>query len=410
MAQFEYRGRKSSGEAVTGIIDAVDKGAVAAQLSSSGIVPITIDARVGARSDSGASLLDRLRQRKPSADDLIFFSRQMYALMKAGVPILRAMAGLSESTRNQHLAVVLQQVSGDLESGRTLSASLARHPDVFSQLYVSIVQVGENTGQMDEAFMQMARYLEQDKDTRNRIRQATRYPKIVIGAIVIAMIIINLVVIPAFAKVFAGLQMDLPWATRLLLGLSAFFVNYWPYLLVAAVAATAWWRRFVVTEKGRYWWDRQKLRLPVIGSVIMRATLARFARSFAISFRAGVPLVAALATVARAVDNSFVGEKVTGMRNNIERGDSLTRTAAASGLFTTLILQMFQVGEETGSVDDMLLEAAEYYEREVDFELKYLSDAIEPILLVGIGAMVLVLALGVFLPMWDITQIARRGG
>lgn len=142
----------------------------------------------------------------------------------------------------------------------------------------------------------------------------------------------------------------------------------------------------------------------------MRATLARFARSFAISFRAGVPLVAALATVARAVDNSFVGEKVTGMRNNIERGDSLTRTAAASGLFTTLILQMFQVGEETGSVDDMLLEAAEYYEREVDFELKYLSDAIEPILLVGIGAMVLVLALGVFLPMWDITQIARRGG
>lgn len=410
MAKFLYSGRESNGKSVSGVIDAADKGAVATQLAGNGVTPIAIAVQSEAATDGLAAWIARLRRPKPNLDDLIFFSRQMYALMKAGVPILRAMAGLVETTRNPTLAEVLHQVGDDLESGRTLSASLARHPDVFSNLYVSIVQVGENTGQMDDAFIQMARYLEYEKDTRKRIQQATRYPKIVIGAITIAVVIINIVVIPAFTQVFASFKLDLPWATRVLLGTSAFFVNYWPYLLVALVGGIWWWRRFVGTERGRFWWDRNKLRLPVIGSVILRATLARFARSFAISFRAGVPLVAALATVARAVDNSYVGTKINAMRNGIERGDSLTRTAAASGLFTTLVLQMLQVGEETGSVDDMLFEAAEFYEREVDYELKYLSDAIEPILIVAIGVMVLVLALGVFLPMWDLTQITRRGG
>ncbi len=410
MARFQYSGRRGSGEAVSGVVEAVDKGAVAAQLTGNGITPITIDALQARASAPSVSFLERFRQRPPDIDDLIFFSRQMYALMKAGVPILRAMAGLAETARNPRMAETLERIGDDLESGHTLSSSLARHPKIFSNLYVSIVQVGENTGQMDEAFIQMARYLEQEKDTRNRIRQATRYPKIVLGAITIALVVINIVVIPAFAKVFSGFRMELPWATRALLGVSEFFVQYWPFMLIGVIAAIWWWRRYTASDSGRYWWDRNKLRVPVIGGILLRATLARFARSFAISFRAGVPLVQALVTVARAVDNSYVGEKINGMRSGIERGDSLTRTAAASGLFTTLILQMLQVGEETGSVDDMLLEAAEFYEREVDFELKYLSDAIEPILIVAIGVMVLILALGVFLPMWDLTKVAHRGG
>ncbi len=407
MARFHFNGRDQGGAAVEGHLDGADKGAIAAQLAGQGITPVRITEQAAERPAAKAGGL-RLRRRKVSIDDLIFLSRQMYALLKAGVPILRAMAGLEETTRNERLVEVLGQVAEDLETGRTLSASLGRHPDVFSSLYVSIVQVGENTGQMDEAFLQMARYLEQEKDTRNRIRSAMRYPMVVIGAIVIAMVIINVVVIPAFARVFAGFQIELPWATKLLLGVSAFFVSYWPHMLVAAVVAVWWWRRYLRTEAGRRNWDRLKLRIPLVGDLILRATLARFARSFAISFRAGVPLVPALATVARAVDNLNVGEKITGMRNGIERGDSLTRTAAASGLFTTLILQMLSVGEETGSVDDMLFEAAEFYEREVDYDLKYLSDAIEPILIVAIGIMVLVLALGVFLPMWEITQVARN--
>lgn len=406
MAHFQYSGRKHSGESVQGVIEAVDKGAVVSRLMNDGVTPITIAERQQAKPTQGLTR-HRLFQRQPTIDDLIFLSRQMYALMKAGVPILRAMAGLVETTRNEKMAAVLGSVSDGLESGRTLSACLAQHPQVFSSLYVSIVQVGENTGQMDEAFLQMAKYLEQEKDTRNRIRSAMRYPVIVIGAVAIAIVIINLFVIPAFSSVFSKFRLELPWATQLLLGVSDFFVSYWPYMLAAIAGAVWWWRRFVASDKGRYWWDRHKLKLPVVGNIILRATLARFARSFAISFRAGVPLVPALATVARAVDNHFVGEKINGMRNGIERGDSLTRTAASSGLFTTLILQMLQVGEETGSVDEMLMESAEFYEREVDFDLKYLSDAMEPLLITLVGIMVLILALGVFLPMWDLTQIAR---
>jgi len=230
MAHFQYSGRSQSGEAVQGVVEAPDKGAVVSQLINNGVTPIRIDEH-DRPSGSENSLLQQLRQRKPTIDDLIFFSRQMYALMKAGVPILRAMAGLSETTRNERMKRVLSQVSDGLESGRPFSACLAQHPTVFSSLYVSIVQVGENTGQMDEAFMQMAKYLEQEKDTRNRIRSAMRYPVIVIGAISIAIVIINLFVIPAFSSVFSKFKLDLPWATQFLLGVSDFFVSYCPICL-----------------------------------------------------------------------------------------------------------------------------------------------------------------------------------
>ncbi|KAA3628786.1 MAG: type II secretion system F family protein [Proteobacteria bacterium] len=406
--QFEYKARGRGGEALTGVIEAPSKEAVATQLTTQGVTPIQILAKSGVPTEK-SSVLERFRKRPPNIDDLIFLSRQMYALMKAGVPMLRSIGGLAESARNERLREVLQKIRDDLESGRTLSASLARHPRVFSSLYVSIMQVGETTGQMDDAFLQMARYLEQEKHTRARIRQAMRYPVIVLGAISIAIVIINLMVIPAFAQMFANARLELPWATKLLLAVSAFFVNYWPHMLVGLFGGIWLLRRYLRTARGAYRWDRLKLRLPIIGPIVLRSILARFSRAFAISFKAGVPLVAALTTVSNAVDNHFVGDKVRSMRNGIERGDSLTRTAAATGLFTTVILQMLSVGEETGSVDAMLLEAADFYEREVDYDLKYLSDALEPILIAGVGVMVLILALGVFLPMWDMAQIARSG-
>ncbi len=406
--QFEYKARGRGGEALTGVIEAPSKEAVATQLTTQGVTPIQILAKSGVPTEK-SSVLERFRKRPPNIDDLIFLSRQMYALMKAGVPMLRSIGGLAESARNERLREVLQKIRDDLESGRTLSASLARHPRVFSSLYVSIMQVGETTGQMDDAFLQMARYLEQEKHTRARIRQAMRYPVIVLGAISIAIVIINLMVIPAFAQMFANARLELPWATKLLLAVSAFFVNYWPHMLVGLFGGIWLLRRYLRTARGAYRWDRLKLRLPIIGPIVLRSILARFSRAFAISFKAGVPLVAALTTVSNAVDNHFVGENVRSMRKGIDRGDSLTLTASATGLFTTLILQMLSLGEEAGSVDAMLLEAADFYEREVDYDLKYLSDALEPILIAGVGVMVLILALGVFLPMWDMAQIARSG-
>ncbi|HKJ76698.1 MAG TPA: type II secretion system F family protein, partial [Gammaproteobacteria bacterium] len=348
-----------------------------------------------------------LGTQQPDLDDLTLFCRQMYTLTRAGVPLIRAVTGLSETSRNTVLADTLKEVRAELESGRELSGAMGRFPDVFTPIMVSMVHVGENTGQLDEAFQRLAEHLEMEKDTRDRIKAAVRYPAFVIFAMAVAITVINIWVIPAFANVFEGMGEELPWQTRLLIGTSEFTVEYWPVLVGGFAALVFGLRYYVRTDEGRYQWDRLKLRLPLVGNLIQRATLGRFSRSFAMTLRSGVPLIQALTVTAGAVGNTFVGERVLGMRNGIERGDSLTRTAAASNLFTPLVLQMMAVGEETGAVDDMLDEVGGFYEREVDYDLKNLSSAIEPILIVGVGILVLILALGVFLPMWDMTKMAQ---
>lgn len=406
MARFEYRGRSERGDAVTGVLEAASADAVATQLLTGGITPIEIQAAREKR-----DLLQDLRRRlgggAPGLEELILFARQMHTLMRAGVPIIRALNGLAESYTNPVFKEALADVVEHLESGRDLAGSLARHPQVFSSLFVSLVQVGENTGRLDEAFLQLAAYLEMEKQTRDRIKAALRYPTIVIVAIATALAIINLKVIPAFARVYSGFHAKLPVPTQILIAVSDFTVAWWPYLLAALIATVAGIRFYVHTEQGRYRWDKLKLRLPVVGGIILRATLARFARAFSMSMRSGVPLIQALTVVAMAVDNEYVGDRVRAMRNGVERGESLTRTAATTGLFTPLVLQMLAVGEETGAVDELLEQVGDFYEREVDYDLKNLSDAIEPILIVAIGVIVLVLALGVFLPMWDLASAVQ---
>lgn len=407
MALFKYKGRTTRGESIEGNIEAPSVDAVATQLFNSGITPIDINETIETKDP-----LEGLKRRfanKVKIEDLILFSRQMYTLMKAGVPIIRSITSLAESTRNPAFSEALEDIVANLEAGRELSAAIGRHPKVFSNLFVSIINVGENTGRLDEAFLQIAEYLELEKETRDRIKTAMRYPVLVISAIVIAIVIINIVVIPQFARVYEGFGAELPLATKFLIGISSFMVTYWYWLLAGFISTIIAVVLYVRTENGRFKWHKMKLRIPVIGGVIKRALLARFARSFAMASRSGVPLIQTMTVVARAVDNDFVADRILSMRNGVERGDTLTRTAAATNLFTPLVLQMMSVGEETGQVDELLEQVGEYYEREVDYDLKSLSSAIEPILLVAIGIMVLVLALGVFLPMWDLATAAQGG-
>lgn len=406
MPLYRYRGRNQRGEMVTGNIDAASPDVVATQLFNSGVVPIDIDAAKSAATDIRAVVHRWMGPEKIRLIDLILFTRQFHALQKAGVPLMQAMRGLRDSTRNESLSAVIDDVISSLDSGLELSTALKRHPKVFPTLYVSMVQVGESTGTLQETLLQLAKYLELEKDTRDRVKSATRYPIFVVAAIVIAIFIINIFVIPAFAKVFAGLRAELPWATKILIATSNFTVNYWPLMLVAAVVGFMAVRYYVRTDEGRYRWHRMKIRLPVIGRIIYQAMLARFARSLAITIRAGVPLVQGMTIVSRAVDNDFISERIVQMRDGIERGETIARTATATGMFPPLVLQMIAVGEESGSIDDLMAEVAEYYEREVDYDLKNMSAAIQPILIVGIGALVLVLALGVFLPMWELPRAA----
>jgi MSHA biogenesis protein MshG len=406
--RFRYSARNQRGDLVVSHTDGASSYAVANQLKSEGLVPIEI-VQDELPVDPLLNLKRRLTRKPPTLDDLILFCRQMYTLNKAGVPIIRGIAGLAETTINPVLAETLSKIRLDLEAGRELSSAMSQYRDIFSTIIISMVRVGENTGQLDDAFLQLSRYLELDRDTRARISSATRYPSFVVMAIVAAIFVVNIWVIPAFAGVFQGMKMDLPWQTRALLTMSDFFVVWWRELLVVLVGGFFAANWFLNTPRGRMLWAEKKLKLPIMGSIINRATLGRFARTFAMASRSGVPLLQTLNVVSQSVDNDYIAERVIAMRNGIERGDTLTRTVVASKLFTPLVIQMIAVGEETGAVDTMLEEVADFYEREVDYELKNISSAIEPILIVAIGALVLMLALGIFLPMWEMTSMASQG-
>jgi MSHA biogenesis protein MshG len=410
MPFFAYRGRNPRGELVQGRLEGSDSAAIAEHLLNTGITPIDIRAAGTVSDPAGFALpesLRRLFEPPITLVDVMLFSRQLYTLMKAGVPILRALAGLEESTTNPTLKSVIADLRTSLDSGRELSAAMRRHPRVFSPFYISLVRVGETTGQLETVFLRLYEHLEFEKEIRERIKSALRYPTFVIVAMAIALVIINIVVIPAFAKLFAGFNAQLPLMTRIVIGFSDFMVAWWPLMLASLIGGIIGfnvWRR---TRAGKYAWDRFKLRIPIAGSIILKATLARFARSFALSTKSGVPVVQGLTTVANVVDNDYLSQRIEQMRDGVERGESVLRTAQTTGIFTPVVLQMIAVGDETGEMDDLMLEVAELYEREVDYEVKNLAAQIEPVLIVFLGAMVLILALAIFLPIWDLASVAR---
>ena len=407
MAYYAYSGRNARGELIEGRIEGGDSAAVADKLLATGITPVDIKQAAGdgsAAADWGARLLAP----RVTLVDLMLFSRQMYTLLKSGVPIMRALAGLEESMINPTFKTVVADLRVSLDSGRELSASMRRHPAVFSNFYVSLVRVGESTGLLQEVFLRLHEHLEFEKQARERIKSALRYPVFVVVAMVAAVAIINVVVIPAFAKLFQGFNAPLPVMTRLLIAVSDFTVQYWPLLLAAAIGAAFAFRFWTATPAGRYSWDRLKLRLPIAGPIINKASLARFARSFSLSIKSGVPVMQALSSVAEVVDNSYLAKHIERMRDGVQRGESVLRTSVSAGIFTPVVIQMIAVGDETGELDDLMLEVAELYEREVDYDIRALSAQIEPILIVFLGVIVLILALAVFLPIWDLSRVAMR--
>ena len=407
--QFSYKARDKAGSMQQGTVEANDAKAAAQTLMQRGLIPVDVAASKGKVSSTrtnkpSGTLWQQLKAKtEPSVelDQLIIFCRQMYSLTNAGIPILRAIEGLADTTQNKRLERALRDVHGQLERGRTLSAGMSQHPKVFSRLIVAIVHVGENTGQLEESFEQLALYLEKEQDTRKRIKAATRYPTFVMIALVVALFVLNIFVIPTFANMFSRFKVELPWATRALLGTSEFFVAYWPLMLIAMVGAFFGIRAYVNSAPGRLLWDRWKLRMPIIGSILERSILSRFARSFSVMLSAGVPLTQALSLVAEAVDNAHMERKILDIRRTIERGENLSRAARQSKLFTPLVLQMIVVGEETGRSDTLLKEVADYYERETDYDLKTLTARIEPVMIGFVAVLVLILALGIFTPMWD---------
>lgn len=423
MPYFQYSGRDSTGALVSGHLDAGSADDVAAKLFGDSVTPIDIKitqkkARAKKKSretnvsalKTNASPVDKINNflgaNKVEADDLIMFSRQMFSLTKAGLPLDRAIKGLEASLTNKKFRAVLQDVINSLENGISLAAALGQHPTAFSSLYLSIIHVGENTGRLDLAFKEVGKYLELEKNTSKQVKSATRYPMFVMIAIAVAIGVVTVFVIPVFEDAFNRLGAELPWQTRVLMSTSSFVVNYWPFILGFIFIAVSGFIRWKHSTRGRLRWDEITLKMPLAGPIFERVALGRFSRTFAMVLTAGVPIVQGMNVVAGAVGNAFIAKNIDKMREGIERGESLHRTASASKMFTPLVLQMISVGEETGTVDELLIEVAEFYDTEVEYDLKKLGDSIEPILIVFIAGLVLILALGVFLPIWDLSSAA----
>lgn len=406
MASFAYKGRDAGGKLIEGVLEAASSGGVADLLLGQGITPVSIEEAKERKGNAGFEW--SLFKPRVQHVDILLFSRQLHTLLKSGVPIMRALGGLQESATNPRMKEVIRDVRESLEAGRELSVSLARHPKVFNPFYISMVRVGEATGLLDEIFLRLFEHMEFERFMREQVKSALRYPMFVVLAMGVAIVVVNLFVIPAFAKVFEGFGAELPFMTRLLLGFSHFMVTWWPVLLGGLVAAIVAFRSWVGTAAGRMQWEAITLRFPIAGKIVRKAAMARFARSFALGMRSGVPVMQALTNSSQTVDNSYIAAKIEGMRDTVERGESVLRAAIASGFFSPVVLQMVAVGEESGALDDMLEEVGYMYQREVEYELKTLGQQIEPILIVSLGVLVMILALGIFLPMWDLGKVAIK--
>lgn len=407
MPTFKFQGRNMEGQLISGERSAQSADGLTEQLFKEGISPIRIDIKKERK-----SLNDRFKEmfekkRVPNTE-LALFTRQIYTLNKAGVPISSAIKHLSKTSRSVRFSEVLLGVSESLESGKDLAQAMEDYPDIFTPLIIAMVRIGQNTGQLDNAFLRLTQYLEMEGGTIKRVKAAIRYPIFVLTSIVIGVIIINIFVIPAFAKVYSKASIPLPKLTQILISISDFTLEYW-YTIVGILVVIAFSiRRYINTETGRYKWHKLQLNLPIIGNLIKRMVLLRFAETFAIIVNSGIPINEGLHLVAQAINNRYARQEINNMQDAIQRGSSIYQAATACGLFTTLELQMLAISEETGELGAMMAEIALYYQREVEYDLKNLTDAMEPILLVSIAVMVLLLALAVYMPIWNMVKLVHK--
>ena len=407
MDNFIYEGRNQRGELIKGKIESPNQQAVAQWMQSAGITPVMI--RPIPQGKPQPQWLTRIQgQGSLSPEELLLFTRQMGTMVKAGLPLLQALAGMQKSSTNVRLVALLAAVREDLDKGLELSTAMAHHPAFFDDYYVSMIRVGEGAGQLEEIFVRLFAQLEFEREMKQKIKGALRYPTFVVIAISVAVGILAIFVIPVFAKVYASMKVQLPPLTRLLLAVSDFAVHFWWLVIVVIMTAIYGFRLYLKQPEGRYRWDKFKLRLPLIGSILSKAGIARFCLSFSIACRSGVPIDQAFTLVSKVVDNAFYERRINQMRDGITRGETMLRIAQSAGIFKAMELQMIAVGEATGEMEKMMEQVAQMYQEEVQYEVGRLGSAIEPILLAVMGGLVLVLMLGIFLPLWDLGQLAQQ--
>lgn len=402
MPVFSYRARDSAGALVTGTLRGESPDDIARELQSQGYTPVAIDPHRKKKT------LDLSIFSGVSEEDLIVFSRQMATLIKAGIPFSRCLDTLEAQSANKRLKKIIQELKVDVEGGASFSEALEKFPRVFSPMYVGMVRVGEEAGVLDEILDRLSTLLEHEAVTKQRVKTAVRYPAIVVVTLTAAFFFLTAFVIPKFAAVYASSKVALPLPTRVLLWLSATTINYWWLIIGGAVGIFIAAKLYVGTTSGRWQYDRLKLKAPLIGNIVRKAIMARFARIFSTLYRSGIPVLHSLDVVTGTLGNVLIARAVDIIKEEVSEGSGLVAPMQRTGMFPPIVVQMVGVGEETGALDEMLNKVADYFDTEVEYSIRNLSTTLEPVLLAILAGAILFLALGVFLPMWDIISALKR--
>ena len=379
---------------------------VEGSLDSMGLIPIKVTS--AEKEEGGALWSFKSLFALSREEDLILFSRQLATLIGAGVPLTKSLSTLEIQMENPAFVDVIRKVRSSIEGGDSFHKALSAHPDVFPEVFIHLIEAGEAGGIMDEILDRLADMLEKVAENKAKVRSATLYPKIVACAIVVALLILMTQVVPPFAMLYSGYDMQLPWATRALIYLSDLFTSYWYVVPVVAVALYLLFKAYYKTVDGRFTVDGLLLKAPIFGNLLRKSQLARLTRVLGSLQRSGLPILHSLDIASRSVENSVIAASVISIKEEVRGGRGLADPMADAKLFPPLIVQMVAIGEETGNLDEMLQKSADYYEQQVDHSIRTLTTLLEPALLLVVFGMVAFIAFAIFLPMWDIVNIVKR--
>lgn len=404
MASFIYKARNVQGESIHGIIDAADENKAASAIEHLGLIPIQISHNTGSYSGS----FMQFRIKRISRQELLIFTRQLSTLVATGAPLITSIQNVADQAQNPRFKQILGNIVSSLESGVSFSESLAQYPDIFGDLYVSLIKVGEAGGLLDKVLARLAELSVQEIDLRSRITSALVYPAVLAS---VAFIIVNFVlvaVLPKFTAIFEASSAKLPLPTRALLGLSYLARNYWWLMVLAAVFILNALRNYYRTPDGRRYFDSLFLRLPLFGPLTLKVMVSRLARSIAALTKSGVPVLEALTVVETTVSNVVLQNMIKDTRAAISSGQSLTEPFKASGLFPPMVIQLINTGERTGRLDKMFDQIADFYEPEIEFTIRNLTSLLEPIMLLVMGTVVVFIALSVLLPIFNLISVIKK--
>ncbi len=408
MPKFSYEATTETGASITGSLDADSVDSTVNMLLARGLIPLKVapgKEHGGASASPLNDLQERLTKVKPP--ELILFTKQFRTLLKAGVPILTILQVLENQTENLKLKKIAAVMREDIRQGATLYDCFRKHPHTFSSLYCSMVRAGETSGAVPEVLDRLIRIIQHEHKVKSDIMSALHYPIMVCVALAVAFFVLLTFVIPKFAGVFKAANLKLPLPTVICMDLYAFIHNYWYFGLIGFAALFFGLSRYLRTESGRYVKDALILRLPVFGPLFIKAAMSRFASIFAILQASGVPVLDALKVLAGALGNRAIALEFEKIRTLVEEGRGIAGPLSSARYFTPMVINMVAVGEESGSLDEMLKEVSTHYDDEVAYAIGKLSEALGPAMIVGLAAVVGFFALAIFMPMWDLTKMAH---